>query len=138
MSRSSGSFHLTKLSRYAILVYPVAKRPKKPTHPGPRLIPPAAAEPDEAIERIAPKRRITIEPDDVVIRRERVPSLNPKPLAAPPWRFRVRIGPTTTDGSVFNSFQHAASAAEQLAGGRRTRLLYLEDDVPALIADYRG
>jgi hypothetical protein len=72
-----------------------------------------------------------------VIRRERVPSLNPTATTSPPWRYRLRIEADSPESQTFNSFQHAASAGEQLAAERRSRLLYVEDDWLTLLADYQ-
>jgi hypothetical protein len=104
---------------------------------GPRRIPPAEAA-SEIVERVAPRRHIQIEPDDVVIVRERLPRVNPRlPPEVPLWRFRLGLSGSAGPSSTFTSFAHAASAGEQLATERRTRLMYIEDDVPALLADYR-
>ena len=114
----------------------MTRRPKRKDDSGPELIPPAKAA-SEAVERIVPRKRILVERGDAVILRERVPSLNAKALAAPPWRFRLYLA-EITDSQVFNSFQHAASAGEQLASQRDARLLYIEDDVVSVLADYRN
>jgi hypothetical protein len=96
-----------------------------------------ADSPADAVERISPKR-LQLEHGDVVITRERLPQVNPYPLATgPQWRFRVQIHPDTYGQPVFTDFTHAASKGEQLASARRARLMFVEDDVPSLIADYR-
>lgn len=109
---------------------------REPRPPGPRRIPPRDDVP-EAVERIVPKRQVQPQRGDVIVRRERVPRLNPYALAAPPWRYRVTVFPDPSEGHVFTSFPHAASAAEQLATERHARVLYIEDDTSTTIADYR-
>ena len=92
----------------------------------------------EAMERIAPRRQLGLEKGDVVITRERVPRVNPKSaVKEPQWRYRVARHPDPHDAHVFNSFAHAASYAEQWAGDRRLRIIYVDDGMPSLIADYR-
>jgi hypothetical protein len=103
---------------------------------GPRRVAPADS-PADAIERIAPKRH-HLETGDVVITRERLPQINPQPLSPDPqWRYRVQVHPEIYGKRVFNAFTHAASEGERLAGERHARLMFVEDDVPVLIADYR-
>lgn len=114
----------------------VPKRRQQPDPPGPKRTPPGEDLP-EAVERIISRRQIHIEKGDVVIRRERVPRLNPRASAATPWRFRVLVSPEPGGGLVFTSFPHAASEAEQMAARRRSRVVYVEDDLPTLLADYR-
>jgi len=113
------------------------KRRQSPDPPGPKRIPPADDLP-EAVERIISRRQILIEAGDVVIRRERVPRVNPMASAPTPWRFRVLVSPAPSGGGlVFTSFQHAASEAEQMAARGHSRVVYVEDDLPTLLADYR-
>jgi hypothetical protein len=69
--------------------------------------------------------------------RERVPRLALGVSGPPRWRYRVFVHPDRRSGRVFNGFQHAASEAEQLATATRARLMYVEDDVPTMQADYR-
>ena len=105
---------------------------------GPQRIPPDDAVPD-IVERVVPRRNLRVERGDVVITRERVPGLNPFPIAPPPWRFRVGIaGQPVGTGATYNSFQHAASDAEQRAAANRLRVIYVEDESSSLLADYRG
>ena len=61
---------------------------------------------------------------------------NPYATVALPYRYRVRVSPEPA-GHTYTSFQHAASAAEELATGRRARVIYIEGDSPTLLADYR-
>ena len=55
----------------------------------------------------------------------------------PQWRFRVCIQGAAGSSQFVSRFPHAASRAEELATGKRTRLLLVEDDIPTLLADYR-
>jgi hypothetical protein len=113
----------------------MTKRRPPPDPPGPKRIPPGD-DLSEAVERMISRRQLQIEAGDIVIRRERVPRLNPRASAAMPWRFRVLVSPEP-GGLVFTSFPHAASEAEQMAARRRSRVVYVEDDRPTLLADYR-
>jgi hypothetical protein len=90
----------------------------------------------DVLERVVLRRQVKIEDGDVVITRERVPSLNPYATVATPWRYRVKVYPGL-QGDAFNGFQNAASAAEQVATQRRVRIVYVEDDTPMIVADYR-
>jgi hypothetical protein len=90
----------------------------------------------DVVERLVLRRQVKVEDSDIVITRERVPRLNPYATVATPWRYCVRTYPEP-QGQAFNSFQNAASAAEHLATERRSRVMYVEDDVPTLLADYR-
>ena len=103
----------------------------------PRRIPPSDAAAD-AVERIVSRRQIQLESGDIVIYRERVPNLRTNAdSASAVWRYRVRPFPSAGDAPTFNSFQHAASEAEQMATARQARVMYVEDDVPSLLVDYR-
>ena len=107
--------------------------PKGPPH---RLAPEDA--PAEAVERIAGRRALTIARGDVVLSREPLPKVNPRPLTdEPQWRFRVCVQGVPNSSQFFTSFTHAASRAEELATTKRTRLVLVEDDIPTLLADYR-
>ena len=106
---------------------------KDPPH---RLAPGNA--PAEAVERIAGRRGLSIARGDVVLSREPLPKVNPRPLTAQPqWRFRVSLQGTPDSSQFFTSFTHAASRGEELATAKRTRLIFVEDDIPSLLADYR-
>ena len=101
-----------------------------------RLAP--ADAPAEAVERSAGRRAITIARGDVVLSRELLPKVNTNPLTREPqWRFRVCIHWVPDSSQFFTSFAHAASRAEELATGKRRRLMFVEDDIPSLLADYR-
>jgi hypothetical protein len=100
-----------------------------------RLAP--ADSPADAVERVAPRRQ-QLHSGDVVITRERLPQVNPRPLSVgPQWRFRVQVHPEKYGKPLFNTFTVAASEGERLASERHARLMFVEDDVVALIADYR-
>jgi hypothetical protein len=71
-----------------------------------------------------------------VITRERVPRVNPYATFPTPWRYCVRHYPEP-QGAAFTSFQHAASAAEQDATSRNGRVIYIENQIPTVLADYR-
>ena len=101
----------------------------------PVRVPPAQALPD-VVERVVLRKQVMVVVGDVVITRERVPRLNPYATAATPWRYCVRVYPDP-QGDVYTAFPNAASAAEQLAAHRNARVLYVEDNIPTLLADYR-
>ena len=103
--------------------------------PRPALVPPAETLPD-VLERVVPRRHVKVAIGDVVITRERLPSLNPFTRLATPWRYCVRLYPDP-QGDGYTAFQNAASAAEQLATQRYARVVYVEDGTPTMLADYR-
>ena len=106
------------------------------TGPPHRLAPEDA--PAEAMERIAGRRALSIDPGDVVLSREPIPRVNTNPLTRETqWRFRVCVQGTPNSSQFFTSFTHAASRGEELAIAKRTRLVLVEDDIPSLLADYR-
>ena len=113
----------------------VAKSPKSKASKGPVRVPPGETLPD-IVERLVPKRQVHTENGDVVITRERLPRLNPNTALATPWRYCVRVYPDPK-GTAFTSFQHAASEAEHHATSHHARVIYIEDQVPTLLADYR-
>jgi hypothetical protein len=39
---------------------------------------------------------------------------------------------------VFTGFVHAAAAADQLGAELRTRVMFVEDEIPSLLTDYRS
>ena len=113
--------------------------PRKVARQGPphRLAPEEA--PAEAVERIAGRKQLIIARGDVVVSREPLPKVNTTPLSREPqWRFRVCIQGEHRSSSFFSSFTHAASRGDELATAKRTRFLLVEDDIPTLLADYRG
>ena len=100
-------------------------------------LPPEEA-PAEALERIAGRRALVITRGDVVVWRESLPKVNTNPLTSKPqWRFRVYIQGVRESSQFFSSFAHAASRAEELATEHRARLMFVEDEIPSLLADYR-
>jgi hypothetical protein len=68
-----------------------------------------------------------------------VPRVNTNPISKEPqWRYRVSIhADARGQGQVFTGFVHAAAAAEQLGVQLRARVMFIEDEVPSLLADYR-
>jgi hypothetical protein len=91
----------------------------------------------EVVERLVSRRPITPEDGDVMIVRERVPRVNPRAKFAQPWRYRVTVRGGAIGQHTFTSFPHAASEAEHLASTRNTRVVYIEDDAPTVLGDYR-
>ena len=90
------------------------------------------------MERIAGRRALAIDRGDVVVSREPLPQVNTNPVSrAPQWRFRVCIQGVPGSSQFFTSFTHAVSRAEELASAKRTRLVFVEDEIPSLRADYR-
>lgn len=103
----------------------------------PRRTPPSES-PSEAIERLVPRKVLQLLPGDVVVARELIPRVNTNPISREPqWRYRVGLHGVAHPGPTFTSFLHAATRAEELAVERRARIMFLEDDVPSLLADYR-
>ena len=85
------------------------------------------------------RRYLQLEAGDVLIVRERLPRVNPRPASTlPQWRYRVRVHSGSHPQRTFMSFAHAASEAERLASEHRARLMFIEDDVPLLLVDHRG
>jgi hypothetical protein len=111
--------------------------PEAPPSNEPTRIPPAQAEAD-ALERVAPKRPVTVAAGDILIVRERVPRVNQKATLLPSWRYRVQVfAEPTKDRRVFNSFQYAAFEAEHMATSLHARVIYVEENIPIVVADYR-
>jgi len=97
---------------------------------------PPAQVPAEAIERLSP--RLKLERGDIALVREPLPRVNPRPLSTEPqWRFRVCIEGERGSSQFFTSFAAAAARAEEIAAERSARLLFVEDGVVALLANYR-
>lgn len=108
--------------------------------PGPMRLPPADV-PAEAADRILTRRQIRqgVEAGDVLITREQVPRVNPRPLSAvPQWWYRLTVAGELAPGRVFTSFDHAASEAEEIAAKQRTRVIYLDRDDSSVLVDYRS
>jgi hypothetical protein len=111
--------------------------PKSARNRPPHRLQPEAA-PADAVERIAGRKLLMIDRGDVVVSREPLPKVNTNPISREPqWRFRVAIHGMPGNAQFFSNFAHAASRGEELATGKRTRLLFVEDDIPSLLADYR-
>jgi len=95
--------------------------------------------PAEAVERIAGRRALVINRGDVVISREPIPKVNTNPMTRETqWRFRVCIQGTPSSDQFFTSFTNAALRGEELATEKHSRLVFVEDDIPLLLADYRS
>ena len=127
-----------RVSGSLLAVSAVSKaRPPTPVPPdGPNRIAPADALSD-VVERLVPRRQFQSEDADVLITRERLPRVNPYARFPLPWRYRVAVRGETDGHHTFTSFQHAASEAEQIASKRNARVVYVEDEVPTVLADYR-
>jgi len=104
----------------------------------PDRIPPTDA-PADAIEHLLARKALQLVAGDVVIARERVPRVNTNPISTvPQWRFRVSLHrDPRSQSQVFTGFVHAAAAADQLGAELRTRVMFVEDEIPSLLTDYR-
>lgn len=110
---------------------------RKRADPPPRRIPPSES-PAEAVERLAPRKVLRLLSGDVVVARELIPRVNPNPMSREPqWRYRVGVHGQPSPRQTFLTFLHAASRAEELAVSLRSRIMFVEDDVPSLLADHR-
>ena len=90
------------------------------------------------MERIAGRRGLTITPGDVVVSRELLPKVNQRPLIDERnGGFVSASKASRTAVSSLRVFTYAASRGEELASAKRIRLLFVEDDIPTLLADYR-
>ena len=84
------------------------------------------------------RRQLRLLPGDVVVKREPLPRVNPRPMSAEPqWRYRVSLHDESGTSQYFDGFVHAATRAEQLASDLRRRIMFVEDDVASMLADYR-
>jgi hypothetical protein len=110
--------------------------PRRPQPARPQPVRPQD-DPNETLQRVIPKRQIQVQDGDVVVRRERLPRLNPYAIAPPPYRYLVMVYPGVTPIHTYSGFQHAATEAEQMAARGRARVIYIEDDVPTVLADHR-
>jgi len=105
------------------------------TSKAPKRQAPADA-PSDAIERVSP--RLKLERGDIALIRESLPRVNPQPLSKEPqWRYRVCVEGERGSSQFFTSFAVAAAHAEEMATERSARLLFVEDGVVSLLADYR-
>jgi hypothetical protein len=111
---------------------PMSKSVKRAA--GPQRIPPAEA-PADAVERLVSRKSVVLQAGDVVIIRDALPSLRKTPTNR--WRYRLVQHFSVKAHRSFDTFQHAALEGELLAGRLGARLIYIEDDVPALLNDYR-
>jgi len=56
----------------------------------------------------------------------------------PQWRFRVSLHQDPRSQSqAFIGFVHGAAAADQLGAELRTRVMFVEDEIPSLLTDSR-
>ena len=70
--------------------------------------------------------------------RELLPRVNPRPMSAEPqWRYRVCVEGEHGSSQFFNSFAATAARAEEIATEGSARLLFVEDGVVSLLANYR-
>ena len=105
------------------------------TSKGPNRRTPSQA-PADAIERVSP--RLMVDRGDIVLMRERLPRVNPKPMSTEPqWRYRVCVEAERGSSEFFTGFAPAAARAQELATQRFARLLLVEDSVVSLLANYR-
>ena len=104
---------------------------------GIRRTPPSES-PSESVERLLPRRQLQLLRGDVVVTRDPLPRVNRRPISVQPqWRYRVFVQGDPPNGQTFTTFMHAVTRAEDLGVERHTRVMFLEDDLPALLADYR-
>ena len=98
----------------------------------------AADAPAEAVERIVPKR-LSVESGDVVIAREALPivNVNPASFSGPQFRYKVCVQGKPRSTVHFNTFGHAATRAEELGSKLGARVMFIEDGLPVMLADYR-
>ena len=90
------------------------------------------------MERLLHRRQLQLLPGDVVVAREPLPRVNPRPISdEPQWQYRVAVQGEPPPGQTFTTFLHAVTCAEDLAATRRARIMFFEDDVASLLADYR-
>lgn len=109
---------------------------KKRSDSGPLRVPPSDATQD-TLERLVSRRSAQPQRGDVLLIRETVPSLKVTPTNR--WRYRLATHPAaSSEGRLFDNFSHAANEGESVASHRKTRLVYVEDDVCTLLNDYRG
>jgi hypothetical protein len=96
---------------------------------------PPAWDPDEAIERVLPRKLVVARNGDVLLFREPAGVKVPEAM----WRFRVQILGTNLSSGTFATYEHAVTHAEQLAAERHVRLFYAErrDAQPSLLKDAR-
>lgn len=114
------------------------KAKSRPRRGGPERVAPSAA-PAEAAERVLRRRQLRLHSGDVVIYREPLPRVNPRPVITtePQWRYRVTIQGDPKDSHLFTGFVNSANYGEQLATERQSRLMFVEEDVATMLADYR-
>ena len=96
---------------------------------------PPAESPSDAVERVSPRSAAALRDRDVVLAREPLPRVNPRPAStAPEWRYRVCVQGQRRSSQFFTSFAPAAAAADQLASERNARLMLVEEGIPSLLS----
>ena len=110
----------------------------RPEPEGPERVAPSAS-PADAVERVLRRRELRLQSGDVVVYREPLPRVNPRPVitAERQWRYRVTVDGDPKHNHFFAGFVNAATYGEQLATERRSRLMFVEEDVATMLADYR-
>ena len=104
---------------------------------GLRRTPPSEC-PSEAVERLLHRRQLQLLPGDVVVAREPLARVKPRRISGEPqWHYCVAVQGEPPPSQTFTTFLQAVTRAEDLAATRWARIMFLEDDVPALLADYR-
>ena len=72
------------------------------------------------------------------MKREPWPQINPRPISTGvQWRYRVCVEGEPGSSEFFTGFAPAAARGEELATERSARLLFIEEEVASLLADYR-
>ena len=97
---------------------------------------PPLADPEEAVERIIPRRQLLLEDGDVLIMREAGGLREGSRVV---YQLRIRGSGPIAD-QRFASFEHAAARGEELATNAKVRLFYFESkkEPPFLLKDARG
>jgi hypothetical protein len=83
---------------------------------------PPASDPDEAIERVVPRKHLLPADGDVLLFREPAGVKTPEAR----WGYRVQVVGTGLISGTFATYEHAVATAEQFASERRSRLFYAE------------
>jgi hypothetical protein len=83
---------------------------------------PPASDPDEAIERVVPRKHLLPVDGDVLLFREPTGVKTQKAR----WGYRVQLIGTGLTSGTFATYEHALATAEQFASERRSRLFYAE------------
>jgi hypothetical protein len=90
------------------------------------------------IERVSP-HRMRLQLGDVGLSRELLRRVNPRPISTEPqWRYRVCIEGERRSSQWYQNLIPASAYAEELATRLGKRLMFVEDGVVSLLADYRA